>query len=230
MTCTRYEDDIALYVEHDLPQGEVPALEDHLHDCLSCRDFLRELGASQGLLRDLAEEPMRAEALAAVRTLAISAFEQQAERPRAGWGWVVAAALVAAIGVASWLTMRAPTTGPRPHVAADSSPSAEPDADATPVTEPAAVERHESGSLPKRAVPAKRPAGRASSHPVAALGLSPEDADQLARAVVAVSRIQRLPAPATEPPLAPSSGLLVRLATANPDVVIYWRLDPNGGQ
>jgi hypothetical protein len=59
--------------------------------------------------------------------------------------------------------------------------------------------------------------------------LSPDDADQLARAVVAVSRIRRL---SDEPPAARddrSSPAMVRLETPDPDVVIYWQLDSNGG-
>jgi hypothetical protein len=59
--------------------------------------------------------------------------------------------------------------------------------------------------------------------------LSPDDADQLARAVVAVSRIRRL---SDEPPAARddrSAPAMVRLETPDPDVVIYWQLDSNGG-
>jgi hypothetical protein len=58
--------------------------------------------------------------------------------------------------------------------------------------------------------------------------LSADDADQLARAVVAIARIERVDEvpvdaePSPEPPL-------MRLATADPDVVIYWQLEPNGG-
>ena len=59
--------------------------------------------------------------------------------------------------------------------------------------------------------------------------LSPEDADQLARALVAVSRIRRLSDWRAGAPAAPSSPTVVRLETLDPDVVIYWQLDANGG-
>jgi anti-sigma factor RsiW len=78
--------------------------------------------------------------------------------------------------------------------------------------------------------------------------LTPEEADQLARAVVAMSRIERLsdvPAASEESTSAPAAtdegrredrrgvsgwtGTLVRWTTADPDVVIYWQLDSNGG-
>ncbi len=64
--------------------------------------------------------------------------------------------------------------------------------------------------------------------PVAAL--SPEDADQLARAVVAVSQIESV-TDATVQPAAPSHRPpLVRLATSDPDIVIYWQLESDGGK
>jgi hypothetical protein len=58
--------------------------------------------------------------------------------------------------------------------------------------------------------------------------LSPDDADQLARAVVAIARIERVDEAPSEPSPAPAP--LVRLATADPDVVIYWQLEPSGGE
>ncbi len=60
-------------------------------------------------------------------------------------------------------------------------------------------------------------------------GLSPEDADQLARAVVAVSRVRRLPEEPSTAPAEPLPAALVRLETSDPGVVIYWQLDSNGG-
>ena len=58
--------------------------------------------------------------------------------------------------------------------------------------------------------------------------LSPDDADQLARAVVAIARIERVDEAPADPE--PSPTTLMRLATADPDVVIYWQLEPSGGE
>jgi hypothetical protein len=66
--------------------------------------------------------------------------------------------------------------------------------------------------------------------------LSPDDADQLARAVLAVSRISRVheerpevdPWPAPERHADPAP--LMRVATTDPDVAIYWQLEPSGGE
>jgi len=66
--------------------------------------------------------------------------------------------------------------------------------------------------------------------PKPAPALSPEDADQLARAVLAVSQIESV-ADATVQPSAPSDRApLVRLATSDPDIVIYWQLQSDGGK
>ena len=70
------------------------------------------------------------------------------------------------------------------------------------------------------------------SVPLPIRSLTPEEADQLARAVVAVSRVHGLSdlrslAP-PEPVELPAPGQVV-LATADPNVVIYWQLESNGG-
>jgi hypothetical protein len=74
---------------------------------------------------------------------------------------------------------------------------------------------------------------RARAHadrPAGVPALSADDADQLARAVVAVSRIQSVRDIRPDPDPAPEPTPMIRLATADPNVVIYWRLDSNGGQ
>ena len=64
------------------------------------------------------------------------------------------------------------------------------------------------------------------AHTTTAPALSQEDADQLARAVVAVSRIERVTDTYQEPA---ARSTWVRLTTDDPKVVIYWQLDSNGG-
>jgi len=60
--------------------------------------------------------------------------------------------------------------------------------------------------------------------------LSPDDADQLARAVVAIARIERVDEAPIDAQPSPAAAPLMRLATADPDVVIYWQLEPSGGE
>src|SRR5260370_875118 len=93
---------------------------------------------------------------------------------------------------------------------------------ATPPCSQASRERQESAARGPRTVATVVDASKTA--------LSPEDADQLARAVVAVSQIERVedvtassPAPSDRPPL-------LRLATSDPDIVIYWQLESDGGK
>ena len=73
MTCTRYETDLALYVERDLSDADAAAVEAHLRECPTCPAFLAELRASQALVKDLAAEEIDSEALAVVRVRTIVA-------------------------------------------------------------------------------------------------------------------------------------------------------------
>jgi len=60
--------------------------------------------------------------------------------------------------------------------------------------------------------------------------LSEDDAAQLARAVVVLSKIERLSDFNEEPDALPRSSSMVRFETADPNVVIYWELAPIGGE
>ena len=60
--------------------------------------------------------------------------------------------------------------------------------------------------------------------------LSPEDADQLARAVVAVSQIESVEDVKAPSPVPSDRPALIRLATSDPDIVIYWQLESDGGK
>jgi hypothetical protein len=66
--------------------------------------------------------------------------------------------------------------------------------------------------------------------PSVAPALSPDDADQLARAVVAIARVDRVDEVPADAEPSPATAPLMRLATADPDIVIYWQLEPNGGE
>jgi anti-sigma factor RsiW len=241
MTCEQCERDLALAVKGDLPEREQARLNQHLRQCPRCQDFLQGLQESQRKLKDLADEPLEDAALAAVRTRVLAALHESARRPVVvpAWGWMFAASLVvAALGLAMVVWRTTPqasrrTAGFLPSPPAPSRASVAP---AVPVeTSGAAPTRRPpagAASLPSRRPSTVRPApavsqGREPKTARVVPELSPDDAEQLARAVVAVSRMHRLeePAPAGEP----SPGAVVRLQTSDPGVVIYWQLDSNGG-
>ena len=231
MTCSQYEPDLALYVEGDLPGPLVPGIETHLRDCATCRELLAGLRASQAAVGVLRGEPLNEEALALVRGHVLSARTPVDSVPVFRWRWAVAACLASVGTAALWLAMPSVRA---PHVPADavhtaaSLPVPPPLATAPPRATPS---RLEPLPRPQSTIQRREPVSQGVSRPSATPSLSPDDADQLARAVMAISRITNVQDALREPlPPDPSPTPVVRLATANPDVVIYWRLDSNGGE
>jgi anti-sigma factor RsiW len=230
MTCTRYEADLALYVEHDLPEADVAAVEAHLRECATCPSFLAELRASQAQVKDLAAEEIDSEALAVmrVRTIVAAARARRSRGPRWVPAWAAAAAVVLALGALVWVVALASRFEPVRTVAVASPPPSVPPAIPSPVIAPPAV----GSTLPGPATVSPHVErahvrrGR-TDRPSVVPALSPDDADQLARAVVAIARVQRVDEVPDD--IEPSPVPLMRLATADPDVVIYWQLEPNGG-
>jgi anti-sigma factor RsiW len=225
MTCTRFETDLALYVERDLSEAEAAAVEAHLRECPRCPSFLAELRASQALVKDLAAEEISTEAVAAVR---VGLARAAAETRRRGDGqvpaWAAAAAIVLALGALAYVVAR--RDGREPMRTAVSSPSSSvPAAIASPEIPPPSAR----STIPRRQAVSPRMEQARRDRPSDGPPLSPDDADQLARAVVAIAGIRRVDEirPEGEPSPAPA---LMRLATADPDVVIYWQLEPNGGE
>ena len=304
--CERYDRDLALHVEGDLPPRDLARLEGHLESCPRCRAQRRELEASQRAVKAFAAEPLPEEALLAVRTRVLAALQPGPTSVHAVPAWVraSAAAGIAALALALGVVWSGRSVGPRDPVTdlADGTPIVErgssqqaADArqrparagkasDATPEPPATAVpsitgQAAQSGvadappgtpPVPTGATPspsdrAARPALRASSgapagpprlstlHPARpvygsegsvasepATSLTPEEADQLARAVVALSRIESLSdvsdgggeekGPGAPDRPAGSTGAFVRWTTADSDIVIYWQLESNGGE
>jgi anti-sigma factor RsiW len=223
MTCVSREGALALYVEGDLPYHETLALEAHLSGCATCRSFLAGLRASQRALRELAAEPLDDATSASLRARVISAARKPRPRPSTVERWAIAASLAGIVAATLWRAMPAVHAPSAPGVAALPAVASRPTLEAPPPT------REE----PPRPTPSTlRAAPVVSPHverPAAVPRLSPEDADQLARAVVAISRIRSVEEALREPPVAdPSPTPLIRMATADPNVVIYWRLEPGG--
>jgi anti-sigma factor RsiW len=231
MTCTRYETDLALYVEHDLADADAAAVEAHLQECPTCPSFLAELRSSQAQVKDLASEEMEAEALAAVRVrLVVAAAAPRPRRDGHVPTWAAAAAIILGLATLVWVFAVDRWTDPSRTVAVSSPPRIAPTTPSPPAAEPSprstlpappTVSHHMEQAHVRR--------GRVD-RPSVVPALSPDDADQLARAVVAIARVRsvRDAEPDVEP--SPEPAPLMRLATADPDVVIYWQLEPNGGE
>jgi anti-sigma factor RsiW len=219
MTCGGYEEELALYVEGDLPLSAKARVEAHLGSCGVCRAFLAELQHSQDAVHDLAAAPIPVDVFARVQG-ALSANPDRS-RPRWPVRWRIAAGLAATVTAAGlWIERPTPV---RPH-----------EKTSQPLLGPAAT-LGTGARRPPIALTVPPEAARSTVRARTAVSpdvtqvpvgsaLSKEDADQLARAVVAISRIERLTDVVGKVQAVPSSPLM-RIATNDPNIVIYWRLE-----
>ncbi|MBN2370927.1 MAG: zf-HC2 domain-containing protein [Vicinamibacteria bacterium] len=233
--CRVWELALALYVEGDLSESEVAPAEAHLAACASCRDLLAGLRESQASLHALAGEPIDAAALDVVRTRVRAKLAQRGNRIAVVWRWAVAASVVLTAGLIivglvsrrndrSRETQATATAAPVVVVSRASAGAAETMPEAAPrssgVRRAAVVRPH---------VPAPTLNDDASEEPD--VPLTSAEADQLARAIVLLSRIEKLDdlGPDAEAPRDTPPTATVRLATGDPNVVIYWSFESNGG-
>jgi hypothetical protein len=247
MSCRVSETTLALYVEGDLADREARVLGEHLAGCEHCRARVVDLTASQRQLKSLKESPLDAALVEQLHAAVMEAVSGGKPR-REGvppWRWALAASLVALVVAGSllWRATPSPPVVP-PRVAPTPAPT-------SPSPTGPILETRAQGPTPQETSPrTRRLQELAPSPPVLELSTAPpppavsrglnretsaprlsaDDADRLARALVAVSKIHALPRQ-VEPaePEGSRDGTLVRWTTADPNVVLYWQLDSNGG-
>jgi anti-sigma factor RsiW len=219
MTCLRYEGDLALYVEGDLPEPSRVVVEAHLAGCGVCRAFLDDLRHSQQAVHDLAAAPMLGDAFLIVQEAPSAAPARL--RPLASLRWTIAAGLAAALTATGvWIERPTPIGPPENTREPQAKPASTFDNRARQPGIARAVPPEGLRSTVRRRTAVSPDVTRTAVVPA----LSKEDADQLARAVVAISKIQRL-TDALEEGQQPRPPSLMRVATNDPNVVIYWRLE-----
>ncbi|MBM3745882.1 MAG: hypothetical protein FJW34_08795 [Acidobacteria bacterium] len=112
MSCRRFEKDVALWVEGDLPPRQARRLEAHLPACPDCQQLVEGLRASQAALKELHAEAVE-EDLAAVRLRVLARI--RTERPqRRGWAWAYALGASLAVAAAVWVLLPRPSAPPLP--------------------------------------------------------------------------------------------------------------------
>lgn len=199
MSCETFVPMIALHSEGDLPGNEIAAVEAHLTGCASCRDFAASLQDSQSALKDLAADDLDPTALAAVRQGVRRSLDRRARQRTAGWLFAAAAGIAALALAFGWSRDRRPTGEPS-IVAAVATPAPS----LGPVAAPAGAMSATAAPVPVTADPEPRPAS-----------LEPE--------------LPRVPDQAHALAADAQSSIVIKLETSNPDVVIYWLVDSNGG-
>jgi anti-sigma factor RsiW len=112
MNCRFTENELALFVEGDLPPAKIREVEVHVLSCGGCREVVEELRETQSLFKGIRQETVSPQALAHLRTRVLGQVAARNLRP--SWGrWVYALAGVAfvvavAVGVGRSHTYRTP--------------------------------------------------------------------------------------------------------------------------
>jgi hypothetical protein len=256
MSCDRFERALALDVSGDLNEREARALRTHLAGCAQCREVAARLERNQAALRALGDQELPEGALRSVRARVRAAIASEPE-PRSPlvpvWAWAAGASVVALVaGLIAWGVTTGPSGQRQPSSAPRIAGSEHPEGvGLRGAQDPVGAELVSARSAKRRNGPdlSSSPVGaelasarsREDRSGVETLEaalqrsepLSPEDADQLARALVYVSQLDGVPPPPNEPDEAEDAAkpptTVVRLATQDPNVVIYWQMDSNGG-
>lgn len=203
MNCARWQPLVALYVGDDLDRSRTTRFERHLAVCPSCRNLEHVLRRDLRVLRDLDSAAMNGLELGSVRGAVMAEVENRQKRsPVFPQPRLLSALALVVVVVALALVMR---------------PSTEPDA-------PRTVSREIPGPAPGLATvaePQDAPLPQPTPESVPSV---PNTADpRLARAETSPS------GPSTSSPSsAPVEPMTIKILTDDPEVVIYWIVDPKG--
>jgi hypothetical protein len=212
MSCGHSENELALYVEGDLPPDKASDVDVHLVSCAVCLQVVEELRETQSAFKSIKQEPVSPQALAQLRTHVLGQLAARNSRP--AWGrWVYALAgmgFVVAVAVGVVTRYRHPQ----------------------PVTQQAI--QHESAgpqSPPFQGGVARSasPIGRSLNGSRAEVVINEQPLrPRLRRGLPSFERRglgESQPQKRAEPP----KEIMVKLLTDDPNVVIYWLVDENGG-
>lgn len=204
MSCRSFERRIALWVGGDLEPARAAAVERHLEGCAGCRDRAETMRRSLAALRAL--DARACEGLDGVRLRPLAPRVGRRRRlaaPLAVATAVTAAVLVSAVVVAL-LDRRPSPARPEPvRVARLSAPAARP---AEPVL-------RRPGTGGPRVVPPPLPSPAV---------VAPEGVAAVAPG------LDRTPESA--PAAAQAASYTIKVLTEDPDIVIYWVVDPKGAR
>jgi anti-sigma factor RsiW len=149
MSCSKFENDVALYAGGDLPAGRMARVESHLVECPACRALAGELSA---LLSGLRDEPLDDEMVTQVHNQVLSEVRRRAGFSRRG-ALAPLLALAAALVLAVVLLWPRHQANPVPLVRVDPAPH-------TPAPRPTIVPVHRRVvKHHRRRAPAVQPSG-----------------------------------------------------------------------
>ena len=217
MNCRGWNPHLALYVEGDLEQDLAQQLEAHLAVCDECRSFVDSLRETQVTFRQVRNDVIETASLDRIRANVLRQVRAIEERRGwvdrlgmmlwSGWSWrysvLGCVALVVVSAVAWRLTRVASMIEPHPRVVVSPKPD--------PRTEEAVSAPAES-----------RPAITKPRQIIAAARIEPADPAE------EVPVHEAIPFETVTKEISKDS--VVQLLTDDPNIVIYWLIDPNGGK
>jgi len=211
MSCSRWHRLIALEVGGDLDPRRSRSLENHLEGCTVCRDLSEELRSQREQLLRLDREAVGGVMLGSVRRAVLADLADR-RRPflpflPGGQRLAFAGAAMVILVVAA-VVLRQGRIPPQPRVAERSIPTSVP----APTTAPAPSPSNDEIAEPSLEVLPPAPLETVDRPPL-----------QLARG--------DLPARGHEMPpslSAPTEPMTIKILTDDPEVVIYWIVDPKG--
>jgi anti-sigma factor RsiW len=211
MKCSYPQNDIALYVEGDLPPARARDIEGHLTSCSACRELLTDLRESQAVLKELRQDTVHPAALSSVRSRVLAEIDGTRWRPVWGrWVYALSGGLFLLMISVGWLLNigKPPATPVEDSLSSNALPSADavqPSVGTGTVPEPIAKAVTEPKGIQTR--PVVKANRRVRLHEVAVKAQQPVNANISA-----------------EPP----KQVVVKLMTDDPNIVIYWLLDAGG--
>ena len=241
MTCNSFEEWIALYVEGDLDPSRAKNVELHLKSCASCQRFLKELEASQAIVKELAAESLDPASFNVVRQRVMQEVNRrQAARPVwwrflsptvAQWrpAWAAALAVLVGLGfLLQWQVWQRPTTSARPDLPVGFSQNAKKENPGT--SSPNLTEKMTPSPKPRPEL-ATRQFARHHKSPLPQDLLSPTEGQPENVAAESEPPIEQgsnlepevLPPADITPELPPP--LVIKLLTDDPNIVIVWLVD-----
>jgi len=197
VSCAMWEERVALLAGGDLDRAEAAGAERHLEECARCRALAEDLHRELDGLRAVHAEPLAAEQYAAVRRRVLTELAKP-PRGRARWPWA-APLIAAAAAVLAVVMMMKPAARPAPELPRVAAVAP-------------AMQRERGLGRSLMVAAQKRVEARRGGRPMAAR----------AKPARTPARAGRGPAP---PRVADSPVRMVQLATADPNVVIYWLLE-----
>jgi len=203
MNCVRWQRLVALYVGDDLDRSRTAGVEQHLSTCPSCRDLEHDLRSDRLHLQDLDAAAAGGLELGSVRGAVMAKIVNRRKRSLMfSQPRLLSALAMVVVVIALALVMRQSTGPDAPRTVSRQSPSP---ASGVPV------------------VPEQRDIPLPQPTPDFVPPIPNSTDTRLTRAETSLSALST-----SSPPPAPAEPMTIKILTDDPEVVIYWIVDPKG--